>query len=75
MIFLTVAEWTVQLADGSRSFEGRVEVLMNGVLGTVCDNGWSLPEADVVCRELGYARANLVRKGAWFGEGDPQSKL
>ena len=66
--FLTVAEQTVRLADGSCSFEGHVEILMNSVWGTVCDSGWSFPEADVFCRKLGYTRANLVWKGAWFGE-------
>lgn len=35
---------------------GRVEVCRNEVWGTVCDNGWSQADANLVCTELGYSR-------------------
>ena len=38
--------------DGASSIEGRVEVCLNGVWGTVCDNNWGPPDAKVVCRQL-----------------------
>ena len=44
----------VRLKDGSTSDEGRVEVCVNSVLGTVCDNLWSTSDARVVCRQLGF---------------------
>jgi len=44
---------TIQLAGGQSSNEGRVEVCINGVWGTVCDDYWDSNDAKVVCRELG----------------------
>jgi len=42
------------LRGGTTAREGRVEICLGGVWGTVCDNGWGTTDARVVCRQLGY---------------------
>ncbi|PIK36546.1 hypothetical protein BSL78_26621 [Apostichopus japonicus] len=58
----------VRLQEGT-SLSGRVEVKNNEEWGTVCDDNWSLEEAEVVCRELGLGHAVEAHPEAHFGEG------
>ena len=44
---------TIRLADGQSANEGRVEICIDGVWGSVCDDDWNTVSARIVCRELG----------------------
>ena len=61
--------WSVRLVGGTTSSEGRVEVFLNGVWGTVCDDRWGINDATVVCTQLGYSSAVSAKSSAYFGRG------
>jgi deleted-in-malignant-brain-tumors protein 1 len=60
----------IRLVGGSVDYEGRVEILVQGQWGTICDDIWDTADAEVVCRQLGYlAEGATARQFAHFGEG------
>lgn len=45
----------VRLVGGVVDSEGTVELCREGQWGgTICDFGWGVPDAEVICRQLGY---------------------
>ncbi|XP_036393857.1 adhesion G protein-coupled receptor E1-like [Megalops cyprinoides] len=64
-----IGDFQVRLVDGKDSCSGRVEVLHNKKWGTVCDDGWDMNDARVVCREVDCGSAKSAPGNAHFGPG------
>ena len=55
-----IKEGDIRLVGGNNLWQGRVEIFLSGVWGTVSDfYGTSSTAAEVVCRQLGY---NIYRQ-------------
>ena len=48
------SDTAIRLIGGINKLEGRVEIMYQGIWGTICDEGWDDIDATVVCRELGF---------------------
>ena len=45
----------LRLAGGNIANEGRVEICIKNLWGTVCDDSWGSTDATVVCQQLGFS--------------------
>ncbi|XP_072353943.1 neurotrypsin [Scyliorhinus torazame] len=61
----------LRLVGGKGRHEGRLEVYYGGQWGTVCDDGWTERNAQVVCRQLGFRYAQNPLEGHFEGGTGP----
>ncbi|KAL9954251.1 hypothetical protein ACROYT_G041766 [Oculina patagonica] len=54
--------------SNTNEFEGRVEIKLGGVWGTVSEIDWDIRDGHVVCRQLGYRRAVRVYSHSRYGD-------
>lgn len=52
-----------RLVGGKNAYEGRVQVRYKGIWKGVCDHKWSMREARVACRMLGYPDVERFTRG------------
>ncbi|XP_015110606.1 uncharacterized protein LOC107036887 isoform X2 [Diachasma alloeum] len=65
-------DYGIRLRGSKAPNEGRVEVKVLGHWGQVCDDGFGMIDAEVICKELGFNLGALeVRPGGFFGNMDP----
>ena len=46
----------IKLVGGSSSNEGTLQVCVKNTWGTICDNNWSMQDATVACKQLGFSK-------------------
>ena len=51
----------VRLTGSNYTYEGRVEICFNNTWGTVCDDRFTINDATVICRQLGYSSGNIYQ--------------
>jgi len=68
--FVNGQERLIRLMNGATENQGRVEVFVEGEWGTVCDDSFSILDAKVICKMLGYPGAVIARSRAYYGRGE-----
>jgi hypothetical protein len=47
----------LRLTGGKSNSEGIIEIKYLGIWGTICNDGWDMNDAKVVCKQMGYSKA------------------
>ena len=61
-------EGSVRLSGGNIEQEGIPEVCVNGVWGSICEDGWSFFDGQVFCRQLGYGDTGIMTDSIRFNK-------
>lgn len=63
----------LRLVAGATPNEGRLEIQIDGVFGTICDDGFDIEEATVACRQLGFSAGTGVQGGGFAPGSEAQT--
>lgn len=65
----------VKLSGSSDPLRGRIEICMNEVWGTICDDFWDVNDTAVICRQLGFSAEGDHPILEIIGSGDCDTAL
>lgn len=67
---------SIRLLGGDNFNEGNIEILHLGRWGAICDHTWTVNEATVVCKQLGFSENHkgIPTKSARFGKAKSKQK-
>ena len=68
-LWILIGDLSVRLVGSASPHKGRVEIAYNGQWGNICDEGWNIDDAAVVCHQLGFNGAVSALNAAHFGRG------
>jgi hypothetical protein len=61
LLFAVVCDQgSIRLVGGTSAQEGRLELCNNNAWGTVCDDAFGTADANVACRQLGFAGTGIA---------------
>ena len=66
-LFSPLSAYSTRLVNGGANY-GRLEITIDGMTGTVCDQGWGSRDPEVACREMGF-QSGSASTGSAYGRG------
>lgn len=67
--FVPCTNDTLRLVNGYKKYTGRLEICINGVWSTVCNDSWTNTNTQVACRQLGYpSTSKFIVKACYCSE-------
>lgn len=70
-------KWNISEDRKSISIDMMLKIFaVLGIWGQVCDDGFGMIDADVICKELGFVLGALeVKPGGFYGNMDPSTRF